>query len=76
MYPNNLFEKFCRERNIKSSTKKGYDSALRLYENFCNESIENLFKEARFEENKRIPLKDRKIKKRFIEFRRDRKSVV
>ena len=69
MYSNNLFEKFCRDRNIKSSTKKGYDSALRLYENFHAESIENLFAEARNEENKRIPLKDRKIKKRLLDFR-------
>ena len=69
MYSNNLFEKFCRDRNIKLSTKKGYDSALRLYENFQGESIENLFAEARNEENKRIPLKDRKIKKRLMNFR-------
>ena len=69
MYSNKLFEKFCRDRNIKLSTKKGYDSALKLYENFYNETIENLFAEARFEENERIPLKDRKIKKRLMEFR-------
>ena len=69
MYSNDLFQKFCRDRNIKQSTKKGYDSALRLYEYFQGESIEKLFKEARNEENERIPLKDRKIKKRLIEFR-------
>ena len=63
MNSNRLFEKFCKDRNIKSSTKKGYDSALKLYENFNNEKIEDLFVEARFEENERIPLKDRKIKK-------------
>lgn len=66
---NKLFQKFCRNRNIKKSTQKGYDSALRLYENFNNESIEKLFAEARNEENKRIPLKDRKIKKRLMNFR-------
>ena len=69
MYSNDLFQKFCRDRNIKQSTKKGYDSALRLYEDFQGESIEKLFKEARNEENERIPLKYRKIKKRLIEFR-------
>lgn len=47
MYSNSLFQKFCRDRNIKSSTKKGYDSALKLYEKFQNESLENLFAEAR-----------------------------
>ena len=69
MNSNRLFQKFCIDRNIKLSTKKGYDSALRLYEDFQGESIEKLFKEARNEENKRIPLKYRKIKKRLIEFR-------
>ena len=53
MYSNDLFQKFCRDRNIKQSTKKGYDSALRLYEDFQGESIEKLFKEARNEENKK-----------------------
>ena len=28
MYTNELFIKFCRERNIKDSTMKGYESAL------------------------------------------------
>ena len=64
MFSNKLFQKFCRDMNIKSSTRKGYDSALTMYEDFNNESIENLFVEARIEENNRIPLKDRTIKKR------------
>jgi len=69
MYFNDLFEKFCKDRNIKSSTQKGYESALKCYEEFHNESIQNLFDEAIVEENERIPLKDRKIKKRLIDFR-------
>lgn len=69
MYSNNLFQKFCRDRNIKDSTKKGYDSAIRLYEDFSDKSIEDLFREARSEETERIPIKDRKIKKRLIDFR-------
>ena len=69
MNSNKLFQKFCKDRNIKSSTKKGYESALRCYENFHNDSIENLFDEARMEENERIPLKDRRIKKRLMDFR-------
>jgi integrase len=44
-------------------------SALNCYEDFQNDSIENMFAEARAEENERIPMKDRKIKKRLIEFR-------
>lgn len=69
MHSNKIFQKFCKDRNIKSSTKKGYDSALKLYENFNGKTTEELFAEARFEENERIPLKDRKIKKRLIDFR-------
>lgn len=69
MYFNKLFEKFCRDRNIKESTVKGYDSALRAYENFQRKTIEELFKEARLDENERIPIKDRRIKKRLLNFR-------
>ena len=69
MYSNKLFEKFCNDRNIKLSTQNGYKSALKCFENFQNDSIENLFIEARAEENKKIPHKDRKIKKRLMEFR-------
>lgn len=64
-----LFEKFCKERNIRPSTKKGYISALKLYEDLNKKSIENLFKEARNEETRKVPLKDRKIKKRLVDFR-------
>ena len=69
MYSKKLFRKFCKDRHIKESTIKGYDSALKAYENFHKKSISELFKEAQIEENKRIPLKDRKIKKRLLEFR-------
>ena len=69
MNSNDLFKKFCKERNIKPSTEKGYKSALKLYEDFNKKSIQNLFKEAQDEEINKIPLKDRKIKKRLIDFR-------
>lgn len=69
MYSNDLFKNFCKERNIRPSTKKGYASALRLYESFNNNTIDNLLKEAQIEEIEKIPLKDRKIKKRLIDFR-------
>ena len=69
MYSKKLFRKFCKDRHIKESIIKGYDSALKAYENFHKKSISELFKEAQIEENKRIPLKDRKIKKRLLEFR-------
>ena len=69
MYSNDLFQKFCRDRNIKSSTRKGYDSSLKMYSDFHNLSIEKLIQEARLEEDERVPLKDRKIKKRLLDFR-------
>ena len=69
MYSNSLFQKFCKDRNIKSNTQNGYSSALKCYEKFQKSPIENLFEEARLEENERIPLKDRKIKKRLVDFR-------
>ena len=69
MYSNILFQKFCKDRNIKSNTQNGYSSALKCYEKFQKSPIENLFEEARLEENERIPLKDRKIKKRLVDFR-------
>ena len=64
-----LFEKFCKDRNIKESTKKGYISALRLYENFHQKSIDELFKEAKADENDRLLLKNRRIKQRLLDFR-------
>lgn len=69
MYSNSLFKKFCRDRNIKNSTINGYISALKGFEEFHEKSIQDLFNEARKEENKRIPLKDRKIKKRLMDYR-------
>ena len=69
MYSNILFKKFCCNRNIKKSTINGYISALKGYEKFHDKSIQELFDEALIEENKRIPLKDRKIKKRLMDYR-------
>ena len=40
-----------------------------MYSDFHNLSIEKLIKEARLEEDERVPLKDRKIKKRLLDFR-------
>ncbi len=66
---NELFYKFCKERNIKNSTMKGYESALNKYSRFCRKSLNDLLKEANKEEQKAIPLKERKIKKRLIKYR-------
>lgn len=64
-----LFDKFCKERNIKNSTKKGYESAIKKYEYFCKENMEYLLKEALDEENQRISPKNRKIKDRLLRYR-------
>ena len=69
MYTNNLFIKFCKDRNINENTKKGYVSTLKLYTKFHNESLEYLINEAIMEENKSIPLKNRKIRERLLSFR-------
>lgn len=69
MYSNKLFQKFCKERNIKEGTMKGYDSALKKYISFHQKSIDYLINEALKDEEKRIPLKERKIKKRLLDYR-------
>ena len=69
MYDNELFKKFCKERNIKKSTIGGYSIALKQYVDFQDESIEYLIKEAYCDEKNKIPLKDRKLKQRLLNFR-------
>lgn len=69
MYSNDFFKRFCKERNIKQSTVEGYNVALTQYVNFQDENINVLLKEAFDDEKNKIPLKDRKIKKRLLEFR-------
>ena len=69
MYNNKLFQKFCKERNIKDSTMKGYESALKKYVSFHRKSIDKLLKEAITDENKGILLKERRIKKRLLDYR-------
>lgn len=69
MYNNELFRTFCRNRNIRSSTVKSYDSSLKKYTAFCKKSIDDLLDEAIVEEEKFIPVKDRKIKKRLLDYR-------
>ena len=65
----NLLEKFCRDRNLSKSTIKGYESALLKYTRFHNCSLEKLLEEAIFEEDSQIPLKNRKLKMRLVDFR-------
>ena len=64
MYNSKLFHKFCKDRNVRKSTKKGYESALKSYTKFHNLTIEELIKEAQNDEQEKIILKDRQIKKK------------
>ena len=64
-----LFEGFCRNRNIKDSTVRSYRSAIRKYELFHGMDMGSLMDEAIVEEDEGIMLKNRKIKKRLLDFR-------
>ncbi|MBQ9024837.1 MAG: integrase [Methanobrevibacter sp.] len=69
MYNEKLFEKFCKERHIKESTRKGYQSAIQHYLKVQKKSLSELIDEANFEEKQKVPLKDRKLKKRLLDYR-------
>ena len=66
---NKLFNKFCKERNVSDSTRTGYWSAIRKYENYHKHTMEELLQEAISEEENNTPLKERKIKQRLISYR-------
>ena len=69
MNSNYDFQRFCKERNLKESTVKGYESALKKYALFHDKSFDFLMDEAINDEKSKIPLKDRKIKKRLLDYR-------
>ena len=69
MVPNDLLMDFCKNRNLKLTTVKTYSAAIRKYESFHNNSIKFLINEAISDENTYIPLKNRRIKKRLLNFR-------
>lgn len=69
MIDNELFQKFTKERNIKESTQKGYETALKSYLGFHGKTIGFLINEAMDDEENMISLKERNIKKRLIDYR-------
>ena len=69
MFDNRLFKKFVRERNLKESTASGYESALKHYLNFHKRTLNDLMQEALLDEENLVPLKERKIKKRLLNYR-------
>ena len=69
MYNDELFIHFCQDRNIKDSTMKGYYSSLSKYSSFHCCSLSELINEANEDEIDMIPLKNRRIKKRLLDYR-------
>ena len=69
MLDNRLFRKFCRDRNVKESTKHGYFSALSHYTKFHKASLDVLMDEAKEDEKEGLPLKERRIKNRLLRYR-------
>lgn len=65
-----LIQKIGRERNLKQSTIKGYESSLNKYSEFHNKSLELLLDEAVEQEKNLVHLKERKIKTRLMNFRK------
>jgi len=69
MINHDRYVEFCASRNLKKSTRKGYETAITLYEKYTGNSIDELINEARLQEEDNIPLKKRKIKTKLINFR-------
>ncbi|MCQ2962007.1 MAG: integrase, partial [archaeon] len=69
MISDDLFLGFCTNRNIKDSTIKSYRSAILKYESFHNMPMDDLIDEAIKEDESLIPLKNRRIKTRLLDFR-------
>ncbi|MGN0105804.1 integrase [Methanobrevibacter ruminantium] len=69
MLSKDLFEVFCSNRNIKDSTIKSYRSAILKYESFHKVAIKDLIGEAMMDEENMVPLKNRHIKNRLLNFR-------
>lgn len=62
-------EKIQAERNVNSSTMKGYVSTVKKYMGFNKMHLKELLEEASYEEEMHIPMRERKIKKRLLDYR-------
>ena len=69
MISDDLFLGFCTNRNIKDSTIKSYRLAILKYESFNQRLMDDLIEEAIIDEESAVPLKNRRIKKRLLDFR-------
>ena len=64
-----MLKQFINERNLSHSTIRNYSSAVNLYEKLNNKTLDELIEEAENEEILKIRWKERKIKKRLIQYR-------
>ena len=67
-----LLDKIFLERNVKESTRKGYLSSIGKWFEYTQDKYDNLQECIDFyikEENERVPMRDRTIKKELLEFR-------
>ena len=69
MVSKDLFLGFCTNRNIKDSTIKSYRSGILKYGSFHERPMDDLIDEAIIDEESAVPLKNRRIKKRLLDFR-------
>jgi len=66
----NTLNIFFEEKGLSKNSRKTYVNAVKQYTRFTKMSLENLIKEADFEEEERIRWKKRTLRKRLLDFRR------
>ena len=69
---NDIFEKFFADRNIKRATQKGYEATFHRWFDYHGDkydTIQDCLDLYMGEEDKRIPMRDRSIKKELLGFR-------
>ena len=69
--PEDVFAQFCKEKNIKEQTVVNYSVALKSYTRFHGKTLRDLLIEAMIDEHRKIPLKERRLKRRLINWRTD-----
>jgi hypothetical protein len=67
----NFFEKFIRERTLSPSTIDSYQYVLNEYSKLNKQTLNELIKEAGYEEYEITSINKRHIKKRLLKYRRD-----
>ena len=64
-----LLNDFSTARNLKKITVKAYNTSMKLYSKFNNQTFVDLIDEAEYEENQSIRWKNRRLKERLLNFR-------